>query len=237
MELITHTPLAFSRKGFPRDGEGKPYLPGDIFKEAFTSAVIFHSIKRDKSLENRVKKYLTTKGLKLEEIAQEVKRIVFEKYPLLENLQIPEKIYLPEEKIYTERIEILDLKKKRDVDHFKTELFKGTLEVDISVPERLKSACHSYAEALAHMERNFLREHPLGELFYEELLNEIKHWEIPLRLGLWTEVHFKGDLLFFWKIKEVREFLIKELGIDIRPRYVLYLPKENVTVGWTELRK
>ncbi len=239
MELITQTPLVFSRKGFPRDGEDKPYLPGDTLKEAITSAVIFHSIKRDKQLEQKVKKYLTSKGLKLKEIAQEVKRMVFEKHPILDSLQIPEKVYLPAEKITRERIEILDLKKKEDVGHFTTEIFKGRIEVniDFSPYEKLKSACHSFAEALAHIERNFLREHPLGERFYEELLNEIKRWEIPLRVGLWTEVHFKGDLLFFWKIKEVREFLIKELGIDIRPRYVLYIPKENVTVGWAELRK
>ncbi|HIP86122.1 MAG TPA: hypothetical protein EYH48_05475 [Aquifex aeolicus] len=239
MELITQTPLVFSRKGFPRDGEGKPYLPGETLKEALTSAVIFHSIKKDKQLESKVRNYLTSKGLKLTEIAEDVKRFVCEKYPLLNNLQIPKKVYLPAEKLTRERIKILDLKRKEDVGHFETEVFRGSLEIEIAFPswERLKSACHSFAEALAHIERNFLREHPLGERFYEELLNDIKHWEIPLRLGLWTEVHFKGDLLFFWKIKEVRKFLIKELGIDIRPRYVLYLPKENVTVGWAELRK
>ncbi|RTZ59041.1 MAG: hypothetical protein DSZ31_04600 [Gammaproteobacteria bacterium] len=108
MELITQTPLVFSRKGFPRDGEGKPYLPGDTLKEAITSAVIFHSIKKDKQLEQRVRNYLTSKGLKLKEIAKDVKKFVLEKYPILDSLQIPEKVYLPAEKITRERIEILD---------------------------------------------------------------------------------------------------------------------------------
>jgi len=93
-----------------------------------------------------------------------------QKYPILDSLQIPEKVYLLAEKITRERIEILDLKKKEDVGHFETEVFRGSLEVEIgfSPLERLKSACHSFAEALAHIERNFLREHPLGERFYRK---------------------------------------------------------------------
>jgi hypothetical protein len=238
MKLLTWTPIIFSRKGFPRDEENRPFLPKNVFEEAFTSAVIFYYIKKDKQIENKVRKYLTTKGLKLEEIAKDVKNIVLQKYPILDNLEIPERVYLPEDKIRTEYVEVFDLKEKVDVKGFRTEVFKGTVEVEISSPhiEKLKAACHSYAEALARMEKDLLEDHPLAELFYEQLLNELKHWEIPLRLGMWTEVHFKGDLLFFWKIKDVRQFLIKELGIDIRPRYVLYLPKERATTGWCELK-
>jgi hypothetical protein len=237
MKLVAWTPILFSRNGFPRDGENRPFLPGNVIEEAITSAVIFHHLKKDKSLAAKVKKYLTTKGLKLDEIAKDIKRMVLERYPVMDELEIPERIYLPPEKVKAEYVEVFDLKEKVDVKGFKTEIFKGTLEVEIKSPyiEKLKAAAHSYAEALARIEKDLLEDHPLAELFYEELLNEIKRWEIPLRLGMWTEVHFKGDLLFFWKIKEVREFLIKELGIDIRPRYVLYLPKERVTTGWCEL--
>ncbi len=237
MKLVAWTPIIFSRKGFPRDEDGKPFLPGNVFEEAITSAVIFHHLKKDKALASKVKKYLTTKGLKLEEIAGDVKRMVLEKYPVTEKLQIPKRVYLPEEKIRTEYVEVFDLKEKVDVKGFKTEIFKGTVELEIESPfiDRLKAAAHSFAEALARMEKEMLGEHYLAEIFYGELLNNLKRWEIPLRLGMWTEVHFKGDLLFFWKIKEVREFLIKELGIDIRPRYVLYLPSERATGGWGEL--
>jgi hypothetical protein len=239
MKLVAWTPIIFSRKGFPRDEENRPFLPRNVFEEAITSAVIFHHLKKDKALANKVKKYLTTKGLKLEEIAADVKRMVLEKYPIMEELKIPERVYLPEEKVRTEYVEVFDLKEKVDVKGFRTEVFKGTVEVEIDSPhiEKLKAAAHSYAEALARMEKDLLEDHPLAELFYNELLNEIKRWEIPLRLGMWTEVHFKGDLLFFWKVKEVREFIIRELGIDIRPRYVLYLPKERATTGWCELTK
>ncbi|NPA58343.1 MAG: hypothetical protein GXN94_03495, partial [Aquificae bacterium] len=78
--------------------------------------------------------------------------------------------------------------------------------------------------------------HPLAKLFYEPLIDRMKKWDIPLRVGMWTEVSFKGDLLFFWRIKEVREYLIKKLKVDIRPRYVLYLPKEKQTTGWIEIK-
>ena len=238
MKLLTWTPIIFSRKGFLRDEEGKPYLPRNVFEEALTSAVIFYYTKKDREIENRIRKYLTTKGLKLKEIAKDVKNIVLQKYPVLEGLNIPEKVYLPEDKIREEYIEVFDLKEKIDVKGFRTEVFKGSLELNIDSPhwEKLKAACHSFAEALARMEKELLGDHPLAELFYEPLLNDLKKWEIPLRLGMWTEVHFKGDLLFFWKIKDVRNFLIKELGIDIRPRYVLYLPKEKATTGWCELK-
>ncbi len=238
MELLTWAPVIFSRKGFPRDEGGKPFLPRNVFEEALTSAVIFHHLKKDKALASKVKKYLTTKGLNLGEIAKDIKRMVLEKYPIMDELQIPERVYLPEERIEVQYVEIFDLKEKVDVKGFKTEVFKGRLELSIESPhlEKLKAAAHSYAEALARIEKDLLEDHPLAELFYEELLNEIKRWDIPLRLGMWTEVHFKGDLLFFWKIKEVRDFLLKELKIDIRPRYVLYLPKERATSGWCELK-
>jgi len=239
MKLLTWTPIVFSRKGFPRDKEGKPFLPRNFFEEAIISAVIFYYIKKDKEIENKVKKYLMKENLNLKEISKDIKNIVLEKYPILDNLDIPEITYLKDGKIEERYIEVFDLKEWIDIKGFKTEVFIGSVELDIKSPhiEKLKAAAHSYAEALAKMEMGFLKEHYLVEKFYKPLLNELKKWEIPLRLGLWTETSFKGDLLFFWRIKEVREKLLKELKIDIRPRYVLYIPKEKATTGWAELTK
>ncbi len=238
MELICWTPVLFSRNGFPRDEDGKPFLPGNVFKEAITSAVIFYYIKKDKEIENKVRKYLLKEGLNIKDVAKDVKNIVLEKYPVLDNLDIPERTYLPENDIKEEYIEVFDLKEWIDVKGFRTEVFKGTVEVSISSPhiEKLKAAAHSFTEALAKMEHSMLKDHPLAKLFYEPLINDLKKWEIPLRIGLWTEVSFKGDLLFFWRIKEIREKILKELKVDIRPRYVLYLPREKQTTGWTELK-
>ncbi|RUM61022.1 MAG: hypothetical protein DSY66_03100 [Persephonella sp.] len=238
MNLISWTPTIFSRKGFLRDDSGRAYLPKNVFTDAITSAVIFYYIKKNKDIENRVKRYLLRDELDIKKVAKDVKNIVLEKYPVLENLELPEKVYLEDKDIKIEYVEVFDLKEWIDTKGFKTEIFTGTVEIPISSPyiEKLKSATHSYAEALARIEYSFLKEHPLGELFYKPLINDLKKWELPLRIGLWTEVSFKGDLLFFWKIKEVREKLLKTLKIDIKPRYVLYIPRLKQTTGWIELK-
>jgi len=238
MEMLCWTPVVFSRKGFPRDEEGKPFLPRNVFTEAITSAVIFYYIKKDREIENRVKRYLLEEKLDIKTVADDIRDIVLKKYPVLENLSIPERVYLPEKDIREEYIEIFDLKEWIDVKGFKTEIFKGIVDIPIKSPyiEKLKAAAHSYAEALARIEHSFLKDHPLAKLFYEPLINDLKKWDVPLRVGLWTEVSFKGNLLFFWRIKEVREKIMKELNVDIRPRYVLYLPKEKQTTGWVEIK-
>ncbi len=238
MELICWTPVLFSRKGFPRDDEGKPFLPGNLFREAIISAVIFYYIKKDKEIERKVKNFLLKEKLDIKTVSKSIKDIVIEKYPVLEQLDIPERTYIPEKDIRQEYIEVFDLKEWVDIRGFKGEVFKGVLEVPIRSPhiEKIKAAAHSYAEALAKMEHSMLKDHPLAKVFYEPLINDLKKWDIPLRIGLWTEVSFKGDLFFFWKIKEIRERLIKDLKVDIRPRYVLYLPREKQTTGWTELK-
>ncbi len=206
MKLITWTPIIFSRKGFPRDAEGRPFLPRNVFEEALTSAIIFYYTKKDKEIENKIKKYLLKTGLKLEEISQDVKNIVLDKYPILDNLEIPEITYIDEKDLKERYVEIFDLKEWIDIKGFRTEVYTGTIEIEINSPhlEKLKASAHSYAEALAKIEMGFLKEHPLVDIFYKPLLNDLKKWDIPLRLGLWTETKFKGDLLFFWRIKEVR---------------------------------
>ena len=239
MEIVSWTPTIYSRKGFPKDKNGKPFFPKETFVEAITTAVIFYYTKKDKEIENKIKKYLLKDNLNIDTIARDIKKIVLSKYPVLDNLELPDKVYIPEEDIKEEYVEIFDLKEWIDVKGFKTEVFKGIVDLKINSPniEKIKAAAHSYAEALAKMEHSLLKEHPFAKQFYEPLIDDLKKWEIPLRIGLWTEVKFKGKLLFFWKIKEVREKLIKDLKIDIRPRYVIYSPKEKQTTGWIEIKK
>ncbi|WP_456384581.1 hypothetical protein [Persephonella sp.] len=238
MEFISWTPVIFSRSGFPRDEEGRPFLPKNAFVESLTSAVIFYYIKKDREIENRVRKYLLSENLDIKEVAKQVKKIITDKYPVLDELDIPERVYLPPSQIKEKYVEIFDLKEWIDVRGFKTEVFSGVLQLEISSPhiEKFRAASHSYAEALARMEHSLLKDHPLASIFYEPLINQMKKWDIPLRIGMWTEVSFKGDLLFFWRIKEVREKLMKTLKTDIRPRYVLYLPDEKQTTGWAEIK-
>ncbi len=238
MELLTWTPVIFSRKGFPRDEAGRPFLPGNSIKEAITSAVIYYYIKKDKDIENRVKAYLLKKGLKPSEVIDRIKEIILDKYPVLNGLEIPERLDLSKGEVYETRAEVFNLKKWEDEESFKVEAFKGVVELPISSPylEKLKAAGHSFCEALVRMEMGMLKDHPLVETFYKPLLNDMKKWEIPLRVGMWTEVKFKGHLLFFWRIKEVRNALMEELKVDIRPTKVIYLPRERCTTGWCEAK-
>ncbi|WP_022847020.1 MULTISPECIES: hypothetical protein [unclassified Desulfurobacterium] len=237
MELLTWTPMAFYKKRFPRNKEGKPFISANAFKEAFTSAVIYYYIKKDREIEQRVKNYLLKKGLKPEEVVDKIKNIIAEKYSLLQEIELPEKIFINEADLYETRISVFDLKKREDTGHFEIEVFKGRTKVPVKVshPEKLKSACHSYCEALANIEKKMLKDHPLAENFYLPLSDSIKKWEIPLRMGMWTDLRFKGYLLFFWRIKEVREKLFRELKTDIRPSKIIYLPEEKATAGWCEL--
>jgi hypothetical protein len=238
MEIISWTPTIYSRKGFLKDKNNKPYLPKETFIEAIESAVIFYFVKKDKEIEHKVKNYLLKEKLNLYTVSKKIKEIVLSKHPVLDNLELPEKVYLPKNDIKEEYVEIFDLKNWIDIKGFKTEIFKGIVNLEITSPhlDKIKAAAHSYTEALAKMEHSLLKDHPLAQLFYEPLISDLKKWEIPLRVGLWTETEFKGDLLFFWKIKEVREKIMKELKVDIKPRYVLYLPKEKQTTGWLEMK-
>ncbi|WP_456396353.1 hypothetical protein [Desulfurobacterium sp.] len=237
MKLLTWTPMAFYKKRFPRDREGRSFIPANAFKEAFTSAVIYYYIKKDKEIEHRIKNYLFKKGLKPEKIIDRIKEIISEKYSILKEIELPEKVFIDERELYETRAVVFDLKRWEDVAEFEIEVFKGEVEVPLKTShlEKLKAACHSYCEALANMEKKMLKDHPLAESFYIPLTNSIKKWEIPLRMGMWTDLRFKGHLLFFWRIKEIRNKLFEELKTDIRPTKIIYLPKEKTTAGWCEL--
>jgi hypothetical protein len=238
MLLINWTPLVFNRKEFPRDEEGKPFIPSNLIEGALKSATIYYYIKKDKEIENKVKNFLLKEGLNTDNVIKEVKSIVLNKYPVLNQIEIPEKIYLNPKKLKKSYIEIFDLKEQIDIKGFFTEIYQDEIEVNIKINniEKIKAIAHSYAEGLAHMEKSMLKDHPLAEQFYAPLISEIKNWDIPLRVGMWTEHRYKGNLLYFWRIKEVRDVFFKNYKIDIRPRYILYLPKEKQTTGWTELK-
>jgi hypothetical protein len=126
MKLICWTPVIYDKKGFKKEGD-KPFLPSDTIKEAITSAIIFYYIKKDKEIENKIKKYLLKNGLNLKEISKDIKNIVLNKYSILDNLEIPDKIYLPKDDIKKEYIEIFDIREKKEIKRFQTEVFKGCL--------------------------------------------------------------------------------------------------------------
>jgi len=235
--LIFWTPVAV-REGFLKDDKGK-FLPGDAVLEALESAVVFYYIKKDKELEELIKKYLINSP-KIDEISKEVKKRVFEKYPVLDGIEIPEKIYIDEDKISNELVKVFDLEKKEFTKSFKTDVFKGVLE-DITIKsdnmEKIKNAAKAYARALAEYEHKALKDTEFEDLIVDIQNRIANEWDIPLRVGHWTNTSYKGDLLFFWRVKEVRDYLLKHLNIDIRPKDVLYLPRTNEFLGWGEIKE
>ncbi|WP_457562492.1 hypothetical protein [Caminibacter pacificus] len=235
--LIFWSGTSFEKNGFLEDENGK-FIPRNAILEALESAVVFYYIKKDKELERLVTKYLMEKP-KLKEISKEVKKRIFEKYPVLDGIEIPEKIYLPEENISNELVKVFDLEKKEFTKSFHMDVFKGVLE-DVKIKsqnlEKIKNACKSYARALAEYEHKALKETEFEDLMVEIQNNIANEWEIPIRVGHWTNTPYKGDLLFFWRVKEVRDYLLKHLHIDIRPKDVLYLPRTNEFLGWGEIK-
>ncbi len=227
----------YLKKGFLEDEKGK-FIPRNEILEAIESAVLFYYVKKDKEIEKLIRKYLMTKP-KLKEISREVKKIVFEKYPLLDGIEIPEKIYVDEDKISEKLIKVFALEKKEFVRSFRGEVFEGVIEnvkIESENIEKIKTACKSYARALAEYEHKVLKGSGLEEIITEIQNSIANEWKIPIRVGEWTLTPYKGDLFFFWRDKEVREYLLKELKKDIRPKDVLFVAGSHEFLGWGEIK-
>ena len=235
--LVFWSGVSCGKEGFEKDKKGK-YISKNAILEALESAVVFYYVKKDKEIENLVKKYLTSEP-KLKEISREIKKIVFKKHPLLDGIEIPQKIYLPEENISREIVKVFDFEKKEFIKSFKTEVFKGVLEnvhIKSENVEKIKTACKSYARVLAEYEHKELKNTEFEDLITDIQNSIANEWEIPIRVGKWTNTPYKGDLLFFWREKETRDYLLKHFHIDIRPKDVLYLPRTNEFLGWGEIK-
>ena len=201
--------------------------------------MVFYLIKKDKALENSVKKLILSIDTKpkLKSLAKEIKMMVFKKYPI--EIEVDEKIYLPQDGIQKVAVERFDYKAQDFVERFETEVFKGVIE-DFTIRsndiQRIKTALLSYARGLAEQEHKEL-EGTILEPYIVDIQNKIANeWENTLRIGAWTKTPYKGDLLFFWRIKEVREKLLKEFHLDIRPKDALFVPKFKEFLGWCEWR-
>ncbi len=239
MKILTHTPLILSPKGFLRTGSGKLYISSSIVTDAIASSFVYYYIKKDYEIKSIVSKHLLEDKLCLNEIGTRVKDMIFKKYNLGRIFYTVGDSLPADGRIYRTLVNVFDLKKKEEVDSFSVEVFEGV--IDISIDEEftdlIRPASHSFVEAVLRMEKELLEDHPLVSSFYNPMLNEIKKWDIPLRLGLWTKDGFRGDLLFFWKVKDIRERILKEFKVDVRPSRILILPLEGVSAGWGELRR
>ncbi len=232
--LIAWHSIAPKNGVFPRDSKGA-YIPKEEILEAIGSALVFYLIKKDKSLENSIKKAIlaTSSKPQLDRIGFHIKAEVLKKYPI--TLKVPSKLYLPKvEKVFIERF---DYSKKEFVERFESEIFKGAVEefeIESDNETLLKNALLSFARGLAEQEHKELKDTIL-EPYIVQVQNLIANeWENTLRVGEWTKTPYRGSLLFFWRIKEVREKLLKEFNVDIRPKDTLFIPKFKEFLGWSE---
>ena len=234
--LLAWNAIAYERGEFLRDERGA-YIPRNEIIEAIESALVFYYIKKDKALENSVKKRIlsTDSKPKLKALAKDIKELVFARHPY--TITLPAKIYLPQEGVQKVAVERFDFTKRAFVERYETEVFKGVIEeCEIEGIEHIKAALLSYARGLAQREHELL-EGTILEPYIIELQNLIANeWEHTLRIGAWTTTPYKGDLLFFWRIKEVREKLLRAFKLDIRPKDILFIPKFKEFLGWCEVR-
>ncbi len=239
MELWTLTPVAHSPGGFPRDEEKRPYFPGKDLREAVLAAAFLYATRKDEGFKRRIKAALLAGHADLKALARALEDELFARYPFLEKLSPPERLY-PEGAVRPRRVLLVDLKKGDVVRDEEVEVFEGVLPLpwELSEDEKnwLAAAGRSLAEALATLELELVREHlPSLEPFYQELKSRrLKGASWPLRLGYWGEDPFRARLLAFRRVPEVRRELSR-LGYRIEPRRLLYLPKEKVTLGWAQV--
>ncbi len=232
--LVAHTPLAAGKEGFPREG-GRPYFPGALLKESIEEALFFYALGKNPDFAEMVRVFLLAgKFSRVGNIKDFLLERLRERYLELQELDLPDKIFLPE--ITSRFIQTVEIATGKILSKREHQVFIGVVPFEAEIPGVLKYAGLSYCEGLARAELRHFRE-TLPKLipFYEDLTNRLRSFHIPLRTGYWTEDPFGGLLLAYWRVKEVRDVIKKRLKRDPLPQNVLYSPKDKATFGWVEL--
>ncbi|NPA50519.1 MAG: hypothetical protein GXO02_02700 [Epsilonproteobacteria bacterium] len=236
--LIAHCGITFENFDFLED-ENDFFMPKNEVVEAIESALLFYFTKRDRKFQNFLKRSIfgIKKKSDLKELAKVMREELFRRYEI--EIDAPKKIYLEKDNI--ERVEVrrFEYDKGDFSASFSAKIYKGVIK-DIKITskyldqEKIKLAFLGYSQALANYEHKRLKGSIL-EKYIANLQNTIANeWESALRVGAWTKSPSKGDLLFFWRIKEVREYLLREFGFDILPRDTFFVPKYKEFLGWCE---
>ena len=240
MYLVTISPTAHGRAGFPRDEEGRPYLPAADLREALLAAAFVYATRKDPAFKARVREAVIEEKTDLKRLARTLEAALLERDPFLADLNLPPRLYLEDGTVKERRTLLVNLNKGDVVRDETIEVMEGIIPLPWALPEKeknhLAAAGRSLAEALATMELDRIRD-PLPDLvpFYEELKShKLKKLEWPLRLGYWGEDPFRARLIAFRRVPEVRDALDR-LGYRIEPKRLLYLPKEKQTLGWVYL--
>ncbi len=216
------------------------YLYGSELRKFFKTAFIFYSLKKDTKLRNEIRHYiLTHKRTSLTQFLRFIQeKTLTDKRELLEDISIPERVALDDKGFRKRDLFIYDLKHNKLSFFGKVYTYEGIVELPFKTShyERVKAASHSYIEALIHAEYTLARGKGKIEDFYLELSSSVKAWDIPLRIGVWSQNPVSSRLFWFWADKEVRERVRKLYKIELRPYKLFYIPLENKTLGWSEVK-
>jgi hypothetical protein len=232
--LIAWSAIAPTNGAFKRD-ENRAYIDGNEIKNSIEAAILFYMVKKDKNLQHLIKSHLL-KFKNLDSVAKEIKEIAFSKNNF--KIELDDKIYLPREGIKKVWIDIFNLEAKKFEDSFKSEVFRGVidLKIDFSDENLIKNALLSFSRSFSEHLHKSLKDTPLEEAIIN-IQNQIANeWENSLILGKISKSEIKKEFLFFYKIKEVRDRILKDLKYDILPKDIFYISGSKELLGWCELK-
>ncbi len=247
-QLWCWTPVLPYKRTFPRSHHHIPSLPGGFIDAALKTAVRFYMLQKDKALQRialkifaEVERQHTVFRLPLllrtlRAIQQQIDNALFGKQCFM---PLEQPVLLNPRKVRRRTIAVFDVRQGMLLDEFQSETYQDILHCSISLPTSshlLKAATHSYSEALAHYEFATFKSEPFIQQFYAELLNDLKQWELPLRIGQWTTARHHYAFLMLWKIKALRDKVLHQWKLPIQPRTLFYLPKQRQSVGWCEIK-
>lgn len=238
--LETISPLAAGTEGFPRR-QGRPYLPGAALREAFLTAALAYSVRRDEAFAAEMRRLVqhAFKG-SIAGLAAEMEAALLQRQPELATLSFAD-VELPG--VELEPVLVYDTRRGEVVQRGELETFTGVTDAVIALPPELKTwlsaAARSYGEALATTESKALASGlPASRDFYQKLKSRVlKEAPWPLRAGYWTPDPEGGRLLALARIEAAVTALARRFEAAPLPRQVLFSPRAGASLGWLTLRR
>jgi hypothetical protein len=222
---------------FPKDKNGK-FLPAEYLLEPIESALLFYFIKKDKAMQKRVSKMILSNDIKdINSLVDEIKSEVFSKNSV--KIAVKDRIYLDKETVERAVIKEFSYLEKEFTASFDGEIYRGVIDIsNIDIGqlslEKFSLALLGFSQALANYEHKMLKGSSLEEdiaYLQNKIANE---WNSSIRIGEWNSSSLRGYFLFFWRVKEIREHLLKRLDFDILPKDTYFIKKRREFLGWSE---
>jgi hypothetical protein len=170
-------------------------------------------------------------------LVDEIKSEVFSKNSV--KIAVKDRIYLDKETVERAVIKEFSYLEKEFTASFDGEIYRGVIDIsNIDIGqlnlEKFSLALLGFSQALANYEHKMLKGSSLEEdiaYLQNKIANE---WNSSIRIGEWNSSSLRGYFLFFWRVKEIREHLLKRLDFDILPKDTYFIKKRREFLGWSE---